>query len=255
MMPKTLPYVLGASLVTATAITMTGCSSSSSGGGVPANATVFGTANAQAALIDAFAVAALFVETVEVAVVNSISVPCASGSITESGGIPVVGPPTNTTWSGSITFNSCDIGGGIVIGGNISYTITEDSTGPESTDVTGNVTFTESGETITISALNFKETGNSSGGGNYSTNIFSFSLSSSLGGGFLAELTQPLVGTDLENCPDSGVVLLTGGTNTFVQGTFVDTGSSDSNVTIEVDTGTGFSEISGSPVVCTAILI
>ena len=256
MMPKTLPIILGASLASAAAITMTGCSSSSSGGGVPANATVFAGANAQAALVDAFAVAALFVETVEFAVVNSILIPCTTGNITESGGVPsTVG--TNTTWSGSIVFDSCEIAG-VVIGGTINYSITSDSNGPESTDITGNVNFTESGETFTISALNFKETGNNGGVGgigNYTTNIFSFSLSSSLGGGFQAQLTQPLVGSDLTDCPDSAVVLLSGGGSTFVQGTFVGSGSSNADVTIEVDSGTGFSEISGSPVVCTDIIL
>jgi hypothetical protein len=247
---------------------LAGCSSSSSGGGggasVPANAITITSTNAKSTVTSAvatanIALAAVGAETVQAPsardIVNLVedmiknrpatstlstptgitqSLPCTGG-----GTASVTYTSTNTTESGTITFSSCTESG-FTLNGSLSYNNTwTDPYGPYSNHVSGSITATSGNYVISISSLNFTDTGvevNAFGDTQYTINPFTFSIDFTGGGGFAARLLAPVTGDDTIDgvCPQAGIILVTGASNTKAKATIV-----YPSVIIEYDDGSG----------------
>lgn len=268
--------------------TVLGCSSSDDGGGtvaaVPANAVTIAGANAKdvvsqatlggAALIDLVPVGAqvthapsandiivLAVDKVKdisnvtklnLPVAEDIDIPCDFGSITGTG------TETETSASGTISFNECVLGD-ITLTGTITFSASINlSTQDWALNMSGNISGATSTVTTTLSGLVLNETGNDLTS-EFSINTYTFALEISTGGGFVAQLLAPIVGNELQTCPvspRSGIVLVTGADNTQAKGTI----NQDGTVKIEFNDGSGtFIEVTepppGSPYPCSDFFV
>lgn len=167
-----------------------------------------------------------------------------------SGTITYTYTETATSESGSVTFVNCDDGFGAgVINGKINYSDSwNNDTGAYTQTANGSVTINISGLVITFSGLNFNQTGNFISY-DYTINTFTYSISSTLSNtGYLAQVTAPITGNELNSCPDSGQVTVTGASNTKARGTI-----SGSFVIMEYNDGTSWMPASPSSVSCSSI--
>lgn len=263
-----------------------GCSSSDDGGGValpavPAGAVVITEANAKQVIADAIAGGSALIDILPVAV-DVDQAPSAmdiidlvidktktlQGSFLQSTPIGVlIEPPiqcssggtitgditeTETSISGTVTFNNC-IESGITINGTITFSASVDAAGNWTLNISGNLSGTESGETVTLSSLLYNETGNDNTN-EFSINTYQFSIDSTSGGGFAVHLEAAITGNEMQTCPTSprsGIVVVRGADNTRARGTI----NSNGTVKIEYDSGSGaFIEVTvpvpGSPYPC-----
>jgi len=281
---------LYAASILITSLAIFGCSSSDGDGGtfVPANAVIITEANAYEVAVDAISGGQALIGIVPVAVnidqklfprdlidlaagkINSLkgsfiqSTPSAIAidPIPCSGGGTITGDVTETATSisGYFTFNSC-IEAGITINGTINFSASIDTSQNWTMTMTGNLSATDSVETMTLSGLSFNQTGNDTSL-EYSINTYQFTVDFTGGGGFNVQLQAAILGNEFDTCfdtpssPRSGIVLVTGGNNTKSRATI----NADGTVTIEYDDGSGsFTEVSvpppGSPFPCSDFFI
>ena len=267
-----------------------GCSSGGGDGGtiVPANAIVITEANAYEVAVDAISGGQALIGMVPIAVnidqklyprdlidlvadkINSLkgsfiqSLPSAVAiePIPCSGGGSITGDITETVTSisGFFTFNNC-IEAGITISGTINFSASIDASQNWTMTMSGNLSATDSVETMTLSGLTFNQTGNDVSA-EYSINTYTFTVDFTGGGGFNVQLQAAILGNELDTCfsvpssPRSGIVLVTGGNNTKSRATI----NADGTVTIEFDDGSGvFTEVSvpppGSPFPCSDFFV
>jgi hypothetical protein len=258
---------------------ITGCSSSGDDGGtpsatVPANAILINdSATAEATLISAVStgnsiVSAFGVETSNpltardvINVVldkfksggqNSSSIATGvdlSDQICISGTASGDETETDTSYNASITFNECDIGSGLIFTGSLSISSTWTASGTYSDNASGNltVTFTADNSSVGFNGLSYAENGNESTG-DYTITKFTYVIDPSAGGGFLTQLTQPLVGNTYVSCElSSGQVLVTGAAGSQARATV----NSDGSAKMEYHSGDGnFIETDNSPLAC-----
>ena len=110
---------------------------------------------------------------------------CTSGSFTVSYN------ETDTSESGSVTFNNCQESG-VTFNGSFSYSSSWSNTTYDYTDSgSGSLTISYGSDSFTL-VMTYDETGNE-GSGDYSTSL-SYSVSGIPGGGFLVTTTQNVVG-------------------------------------------------------------
>lgn len=147
--------------------------------------------------------------------------------------------------SGTSIFNNCSELG-FTINGSLSFSFTENSaTGDYSDDTTGTLSMILTGQetvTLSMSGIDFKETGNTFTG-TYTNTALSFALdfisNGSGSGGFAVKLLAPIVESNGDDCPDSGHFLITGGNSTTAEGIFSD----GSSITVKAN-GTVVTSIS-----------
>ena len=155
---------------------------------------------------------------------------------------------TTTSYSATITFNQCD-DGTITLTGTIKInaTFTANDDGPYTVNASGNLTATTSTFSVGFNGFRFAETGND-GTGDYTTTTFTYAIDPSTGGGYLVELTQPLVGNEFVSCQlSSGQVLVTGAAGSQARATV----NPDRTVKVEYHSGDGnFIETDNSPLAC-----
>ena len=275
-----IPAILLASLISY------GCSSDDDSGGaapgasVPANAVVITEANAYETVVSAIGIGSSLVDAVPVVVeitpsptyreiiefvtdkaknaggTSGISVSIPTGieeTIPCSGGgeITINSTDTETSSSGTAVINNC-IEGGITLNGSLTFNFTWNlETYAYSDSIQGNLSGNLGEQTFSLNGLNLQETGNELSG-DYSINTYTYSVDSSVGGGFLVELLAAIVGNDFDGqCPVSGTILVTGANNTQAKATI----NSDGTVTVEYNDGSGtFTEVTipapGSPYPC-----
>jgi hypothetical protein len=179
-------------------------------------------------------------------VAYSFTESCATGQINYSGDVSGVEPYDSGSFSGTMTFVDCQNEPGIVTNGSLSAKSSWTADGGYSDTASGDLNSTYTGVgSISVTGINHAETGNENSGA-YSINTLYYTLNPSIGGGFAVQVTTALVGNENETCPTSGVVLMTGANSTQARATF----NSNYTVTIEVNTGSGFVEVSGSPFGC-----
>lgn len=166
---------------------------------------------------------------------------------------------TPTSFSGTANFNACNDGDGLTIKGSISGNGTStDPSGPYNINLSGNLTLTfdansnasfggYSGGSIGFNGFNYAASGDDSNG-SYTVTTFTYALAPSNGGGFAVQLSQPLVGNELESCElTSGQVLVSGAGGSQARGTVNPNGT----VTVEYHNGDGnFVESANSPLPC-----
>jgi hypothetical protein len=260
---------------------ITGCSSSSDGGGtpaatVPANAVLIdNSATAESTMVYAVAtgttiVSAFGVETSTPLTARDIinlvfdkvqsnknNSPAIASGVDLSSQLCITGTAsgdeteTDTSYSASATFSSCEIATGLFFTGSITVNSTFSESGTYSDTASGNLTvvFSNGGSSTTIgfNGFNYAENGNESTG-DYTITTFTYAIDPSTGGGFAVQLTQPLVGNNWQPCdPTSGQVLVTGAAGSQARGTF----NSDGSVKVEYHSGDGnFVETDNSPLAC-----
>lgn len=237
------PLLLGA------AVTLAGCNS---GGGndngsgkatVPANAITITAANAeatlasaaangdkakQAALVTASAPNLKLVEAL--ALVKKLKKTTASSVMTTGmtqtqnctggGTMTISSTVSGNTDSGSVKFNNC-IEEGITLNGTLSVSETYDpSTTVYSDTASGSLTAAGNDITISFNGFDFAINGNAN---NMTYTItkyivaLDFTTNGSAGGGFLVELTAPIVESNGDFCPESGAIKITGANNTTAE--------------------------------------
>jgi hypothetical protein len=273
-----IPAILLSSILTF------GCSSDDDGGSpgasVPANAVVITEANAYETVVSAIGIGSTLVDAVPVVVditpspsyreiiefvvdkaknaggSSDISVsiptgieetyPCSGG-----GDITINSTDTDTSSSGTVVINNC-IESGITLNGSLTFNFTYNLETYAYTDsIQGNISGNLGEQTFSLTGLVLNETGNEMSG-DYSINTYTYSVDSSVGGGFLVELLAAIVGNhNVYGCPSSGIILVTGANNTQAKATI----NSDNTVTVEYNDGSGtFTEVTtpppGSPYPC-----
>jgi hypothetical protein len=254
------------------ALILAGCTSSDDSApasGVPAGAVTITASNAKASITTAVATANLALSALGAQVVqppsamdivnlvndlrkNSTSTsvlstptgiiditPCDTGDITNSF------TATDTSASGTFTFNSCTFVG-VTLNGALSYNSTfpfPSGPGAYSDHVSGTVTATistSSGPFVTtIGGLNFTDSGTLNASDiatSYTINPFSYSIDFTGGNGYAVSLLAPVTGDDTFDsvCPTAGTILVTGASSTKAKATIV-----YPNVNIELDDGSG----------------
>lgn len=136
----------------------------------------------------------------------------------------------STSRTGSVAFINCDAGAAN-IDGVIYYSASLN--GDDYTEnMSGNATLEYDGIVVTVNVTDFNETGKLSTS-DYSINVFTYEISNTVGDGFVVELLAPIAGI-YRNCPDSGIVLVSGANDTQAKGTVV-----NSDVTVEHNDGDG----------------
>ena len=152
----------------------------------------------------------------------SDSIPCDTGSISDNWS------ETTTSYSGTLTFNSC-VFGTMGFNGSIRYSASwNDQTGDHAQSGNGNLTLTYAGESIAI-AMNLSQT---SINFDYSITI-RYSLSGG-GYGFLVKTESPLTGIYPADI-SGGSIIVQGANNTRLRIVITDVCNAD----VELDTGTG----------------
>jgi len=150
----------------------------------------------------------------------------------------------NESGSGTTTFYDCMVSG-IIIDGGFSYSYTESTSGDYTDSAHGSLTMTIDSTVASLSNFSLSDSGNYNSGDFTITKLqYVFDPGSN---GFSMQVTATVVGNDTENCPMSGQILLKGGSNTKVQITF----ASGTTLSVDVDEGSGFVPVSGSPFPCT----
>ena len=155
---------------------------------------------------------------------------------------------TDTSYSASITFNACEVDYGLFFTGSLTLSSTWSNETFDYTDnASGDLTVTYENISIGFNGFNYAENGNESDG-NYTITTFTYAIDPSTGGGFTAQLTQPLVGNTFDyGCEvSSGQVLVTGAENSQARATIT-----NYNAKLEYHSGDGnFIETDNSPVSC-----
>ena len=156
---------------------------------------------------------------------------------------------TDTSITAVANFNNCELLG-IIFNGTLNLSSVFDASGAYDDTLSGNINATEGGETASLTGLLFKETGIEFA--NYSVNTFTYAVDFGGSGGYLTGLEAAITGDDRNLCPDAGVVLVTGASDSQGKATFL----SDNTVRIEYKDSSGnFVEASaGSPVACEAVI-
>ncbi len=155
---------------------------------------------------------------------------------------------TSTSFSGTASFNACN-DGFITLTGTISisatFTATDD--GPYTVNASGNLTATFSSGSLGFNGFSFAQSGDDSTGA-YTITTFTYAIDPSTGGGYLVQLTQPLVGNEYVSCQlTSGQVLITGASGSQARGTV----NPDGTAKVEYHSGDGnFVETDNSPLPC-----
>lgn len=168
---------------------------------------------------------------------------------------------TETSASGTFTFNNCRVfidGSFVSVNGTVTFSASIDAQSNWALNMAGNLSASDGVETMTLSGLDLKQTGNDISG-EISINTYTFSVDFTSGGGFLVQLQAAIVGNEQQSCPNSprsGIVLVTGANNTKSRATINNNGT----VTIEFDDGSGtFTEVTepapGSPYPCADFFI
>lgn len=155
---------------------------------------------------------------------------------------------TDTSYSASMTFNACEVEYDLFFTGSLTISSTWSNETSNYTDTaSGNLTVTYSTESIGFNGFNFTENGNELSG-DYTVTTFTYTINPSTGGGFAAQLTQPIVGNNYVSCGvSSGQVLVTGAESSQARATFNTDGSAKS----EYHGGDGnFIETDNSPLPC-----
>jgi len=279
-MNKLLTLAASAALISGQLL-ITGCSSSSDGGGtptatVPANAVLIDdSATAESTMVYAVGtgitiVSAFGVETSTPLTARDIinlvfdkvqsnknNAPAIASGVDLSGQLCITGTAsgdeteTNTSYSASATFSSCEIAPGLFFTGAITVNSTFSESGTYSDTASGNLTvlFTNGSNSTTLgfNGFNYAENGDNSTGG-FTITTFTYAIDPSTGGGFTVQLAQPLVGNNQLPCElTSGQVLVTGAAGSQARGTF----NSDGSVKVEYHSGDGnFVETDNSPLAC-----
>ncbi len=163
-------------------------------------------------------------------------IPCTGGgTITGDVTDTSAGPVLSVT--GTATFNQCTEAG-ITLNGTVTFSQSIDSS--DSTyaiTMAGNLSGSDGVDSVTLNNLSFDQTGDLDTGAS-TINTFTFSVDFSDGGGFSAELLAAIVSNEGLSCPvspSSGVVLVTGASNTQAKGTV----NGDGTVTVEFNPGSG----------------
>lgn len=135
--------------------------------------------------------------------------------------------------SGSVTFTSCAIISTVTYNGNLTYSYTWAADGGYTDIANGTITITDtsSSESFTMT-MDITETGNEFSG-DYSIGM-SYSVTGTSVGGFLAETSQNLTGTNFNDI-SSGQLIITGADSTRLRVTVTSTNTA----TYELDNGDG----------------
>lgn len=135
--------------------------------------------------------------------------------------------------SGTITFSSCDVGGGIIVNGGFIYNASwNDTTLDYDFHMGGTIDFDFDTDFVTI-VMNLSESGNDGTGAFTST--ISFSLSGIPGGGFLVTTAQPWTGNANSLQVDSGQLIVYGSDDTRLRITVTGINTAD----VDLDNGSG----------------
>jgi len=141
--------------------------------------------------------------------------------------------------SGSASFVNCDFGVGFIINGALTYTGTgNDATGDYTDNITGSLSIVQTGGSggfsFSFTGLNLAETGNYLAG-TYTVTAMTYAIdfvsNGSGSGGFLVQLTAPIVESSGDFCPESGSVLVTGANGTTAEGIY----NGDNTMTIKAN--------------------
>ena len=142
---------------------------------------------------------------------------------------------TDTSWSGTITFNDCNEGG-VLLNGSLSYNENwNDSTADYSGSASGTLTVTFNSDSFTM-ALNISDSGNDNTG-SFATTI-SYSVSGSSVGGWMVSTLETIRGTDptfTDPTIESGALLIEGAANTKVRVTV----TAPNYARVDLDSGDG----------------
>lgn len=149
-----------------------------------------------------------------------------------SGSITYDTTETSNSASGSVVFDNCKPGDGIIIDGSLSFSSSFDDAGNYAATGEANVTFNIDTEQFTI-AMDFDISGNDFSG--EFTETFNFSLTGITDGGFLLNTTVPITGNELDLTVTGGQIVLSGANATRIRVTVVNTNLVD----IELDDGSG----------------
>ena len=148
-----------------------------------------------------------FIQSVPTGVVIDPPFPCSGGG-TITGDIT----ETETSVSGTITFNNCTESG-ITLNGTITFSASVDAAGNWRLDIRGNVTGEESVFIVALNELHINETGNDFTA-EFSLNIYQFSADVTGGGGYATYLEAAVTGNENQSCPitpRSGIIVVLGG--------------------------------------------
>jgi hypothetical protein len=156
-----------------------------------------------------------------------------SGSLCVGGDAVAVFTETANSEVGTITFISCDIGGGIMVNGNLPYDTSWNDVSLDYSFLFGGALSFQIGSDTIVIEMNLSESGNF-GTGDFSSSI-SFSLSGIPGGGFLVTTTQPLVGNAFTLTVDSGQLIVEGADDTRIRITVTGVNAAD----VDLDDGSG----------------
>lgn len=238
----TYPILLGA------AVTLAGCNGggdNDNGSGnrasVPANAVTITASNAEATVASAVAkkdmVPALgtvsapnltLIEALELVkkLRKANTTPATATGVTQTdnctggGTVTVTSTVSGNTDSGSVKFNNC-IEDGFTFNGTLNVSETYDpSTTVYSSSASGSLSIASSDITISFNGLDFAINGNEN---NMTYTItkyivaLDFTTNGSAGGGFLVELTAPIVESTGDFCPESGSIKITGANSTTAE--------------------------------------
>lgn len=154
---------------------------------------------------------------------------------------------TLTSYVANITFDACS-DGFATITGTISINSTfSDSAGPYTDNLSGTLTVVLGSSSVGFNSFSFLQSGDDSTGA-YTITAFTFAIDPSPGGGYLVQLTQPLIGNEFVSCElTGGQVLVTGASGSQARATVNPGGS----VKIEFHSGDGnFVETDNSPILC-----
>lgn len=165
----------------------------------------------------------------------AINEPCPQGG-SISGTVTETTNATATTETGSVSFNSCNESG-FIINGSFSFTDTSDiATGTYSENASGSITMSDANSNSSFSFTGFvyAETGNNQNFTRTTTQLtyaIDFVANGTAGGGFLVTLTEPIVESSGDNCPESGHITVTGANSTTAEGIY----NGDGTMTIKAN--------------------
>jgi len=154
---------------------------------------------------------------------------------------------TSTSYIANLTLNGC-VDGATTLTGNFSANNTfSASTGPYTSNLSGDLTIVDSSGTIGFNGFSFIVSGDDSTGA-YTATAFTFSYSPAGGGGFLTQLTQSLIGNEFVSCElNSGQVLISGASGSQARATI----NPDGSAILEYHAGDGnFIPTDNSPWPC-----
>jgi hypothetical protein len=153
--------------------------------------------------------------------------------ICDSGGATATFEESGNSESGSVTFDVCEIGSGIIIDGTFSYAASMNNNLDYSFQVGGSLTMAFSEESITSTiVMNLLESGND-GTGAFSSDV-NYSLSGIPDNGILVTTAQPLVG-NVSIGTEEGRLIVHGADDTLLRITVTSTNTA----AVDLDEGNG----------------